>query len=452
MFQVRGELFPRSLHRPALITCFLLALAGCDKRDAHLDVSTTSIDLGTDRSSATFTVHNSSRDLLFTSGVAPLDYQIHTDVDWMTVTPTSGSLGENEKRTHTVEIHRSSLGDGDHTGLVLITSNGGDATIVIHFVNGGVVSCTAKPSAPSGPAPGAGAGGVATGADLSWSGGSSQCPGLTATYDVHFGTSASPPFVHDNGTSKTWDPGPLDTGTTYFWQIVAKDANGSTAGPVWSFTTASGTPPPTSCTTPPSAPSLAAPADGASGTSIDQNLSWTGGTSQCSGLTATYDVYFGTSSSPPFVHDNGTAKTWDPGTLANGTTYWWKVVAKDANGSMASPVASFTTVDAAPPPPACTSPPAAACTPNPSDRKTNVNENTNLGWSCGDSACGLTVSYDVYFGTNPTPGAAELVGNTVTKAWNLAPLLKNTTYYWKVVTKDANGTTAGPVWSFKTRS
>ena len=33
----------------------------------------------------------------------------------------------------------------------------------------------------------------------------------------------------------------------------------------------------------------------------------------------------------------------------------------------------------------------------------------------------------------------------------LPKLAKNTQYYWKVVTKDANGTVAGPVWTFKTR-
>ena len=116
MLQVREERFPRSAHRFAFVTLSLLAHAGCVQRHPHLDVSARSLDLGRDRSTASFTVRNSSRDLLFTSGVAPLEYQVHTDVDWMTVTPSSGSLGENEKKTHTVEIDRSRLGDGDHTG------------------------------------------------------------------------------------------------------------------------------------------------------------------------------------------------------------------------------------------------------------------------------------------------------------------------------------------------
>ena len=446
MAQVREGHRPRFGPRFVLAAVGVLVVIGCARRVPHLEVSTKTLDLGTDRSSASFTVRNSSRDLLFTSGVTPLDYQIQTDVDWMTVTPSSGTCGENEKKTHVVDVDRSRLGDGDHTGLLLVTSNGGDATIVLHFVNGGVVSCTAAPSAPAGPAPAAGATGVATNADLAWSGGGSQCPGLTATYDVRFGTSPSPPFVHDNGTSKSWDPGPLANATTYFWQVVAKDANGSTAGPVWNFTTAAVTPP---CTAAPAAPVPSAPADGATAVPIDQDLSWTGGASQCAGLTATYDVRFGTSNPPPFVHDNGTAKTWDPGPLANGTIYWWQIVAKDANGSAEGPVRSFTTVAVVPPP--CTNPPAAACMPNPPNGKSDVNENANLAWGCGDSSCGLPVTYDVYFGTNPTPGPAELRGNTVTKAWNMDPLANNTTFYWQIVTKDANGSTPGPIWSFKTR-
>src|SRR6185295_6848073 len=36
----------------------------------------------------------------------------------------------------------------------------------------------------------------------------------------------------------------LTAGQTYYWQIVARNANGSTSGPIWTFTTASGTPPP----------------------------------------------------------------------------------------------------------------------------------------------------------------------------------------------------------------
>jgi hypothetical protein len=302
--------------------------------------------------------------------------------------------------------------------------------------------CVAAPSAPAGPTPANSATAVLINQDLSWTAGISQCPGLTATYDIYFGATSPPPLNHNNGTSKTWDPGTLANGTIYYWRVVAKDANGSTMGAQWSFTTE-----PAPCVAAPTSPTGPTPANSATGVLINQDLSWGGGASQCPGLTATYDIYFGTTSPPPFNHDNGTSNTWDPGTLANGTTYYWRVVAKDANGSTTGAEWSFETE------PPCLDPPTAACTPNPTNGRTGVNENSNLAWGCGDSQCvGLVPTYDVYFGTTPTPGDAQFVGSTAAKTWTLPRLDKLTTYYWQIVTRDANGTTPGPVWSFTIRN
>ena len=302
--------------------------------------------------------------------------------------------------------------------------------------------CVAAPTAPSGPTPAAGAIDVPIDQDLAWTEGTSQCAGLTATYNVYFGTSSPPPLDHDNGAAKTWDPGTLAYGTTYYWRIVAKDANGTTPGPLWTFTTSAAP-----CTAVPTAPAGPAPPSGGTDIAVGQDLSWTEGTSQCAGLTATYDVYFGTTSPPSFDHDNGTAKTWDPGTLANSTTYYWRIVAKDANGATSGPEWSFTTE------PPCLDPPSAPCSPVPANGQTNVNENANLAWGCGDSQCtGLTAVYDVYFGTNPTPGPDQFRGTTAAKAWTLPRLEKLTTYYWRIVARDANGESPGPVWSFTIRN
>jgi hypothetical protein len=82
-----------------------------------------------------------------------------------------------------------------------------------------------------------------------------------------------------------------------------------------------------------------------------------------------------------------------------------------------------------------------------------VNENANLSWLCGDSQClGLLATYDVYFGTTPLLGPEQLLGTIATKAWTLPRLQNSTTYYWQIVTKDVNGNTPGPVWSFTTRN
>lgn len=86
----------------------------------------------------------------------------------------------------------------------------------------------------------------------------------------------------------------------------------------------------TSCS-PPGAFSLTSPSSGqtlASGTS-STTLQW--GTA--SGASS-YDVYFGTSSSPPLLaNQTGTSRSVS---VANGQTYYWRVVAKNSCGSTSS--------------------------------------------------------------------------------------------------------------------
>jgi uncharacterized repeat protein (TIGR01451 family) len=57
-----------------------------------------------------------------------------------------------------------------------------------------------------------------------------------ASYDVYFGTSSAPPFA-TNTTTTGYAPAPLNSGTTYYWQVVARNATGSAPSAVWSFMT-----------------------------------------------------------------------------------------------------------------------------------------------------------------------------------------------------------------------
>ncbi len=85
------------------------------------------------------------------------------------------------------------------------------------------------------------------------------------------------------------------------------------------------------------APSSPAPANGATGVPTNPTLSWTGS----DGATS-YDVYFGTSSTPPLL-SNTTTASFAPGALSLGIAYYWRVVAKNSSGTNSSPVWSFTT-------------------------------------------------------------------------------------------------------------
>ena len=57
------------------------------------------------------------------------------------------------------------------------------------------------------------------------------------SYDIYFGTTNPPPFLI-NKTPSSHDPGTLNNGKIYYWQIISKNSGGNTAGAIWSFTTA----------------------------------------------------------------------------------------------------------------------------------------------------------------------------------------------------------------------
>ena len=92
--------------------------------------------------------------------------------------------------------------------------------------------------------------------------------------------------------------------------------------------------------TPPSCASALLPADVATGVARNPVLSWTAAT----GGPTSYDVYFGTSATPPLV-TNTTGLTYTPvAPLLANTTYYWQVVPKNVNGSATGcAIQSFTT-------------------------------------------------------------------------------------------------------------
>jgi uncharacterized protein (TIGR03437 family) len=87
----------------------------------------------------------------------------------------------------------------------------------------------------------------------------------------------------------------------------------------------------------PHAPVLAAPLGDATNVSASVALSWSSVP-----FATSYDVYFGTSPSPPFW-GNVAGLQCVPGALATNTKYYWMVAARNGSGATASPVSSFTT-------------------------------------------------------------------------------------------------------------
>ena len=123
------------------------------------------------------------------------------------------------------------------------------------------------PAAPSGPSPANAATDVAISAALTWAASAGA-----STYDLAFGPS-NPPTVVTNQAGTTYTPpAALAYATTYYWQITAKGAGGSTAGPVWSFTTI-GEPTPA-----PAVPSGPSPVNAAADVAISAALTWAAST------------------------------------------------------------------------------------------------------------------------------------------------------------------------------
>jgi hypothetical protein len=79
---------------------------------------------------------------------------------------------------------------------------------------------------------------------------------------------------------------------------------------------------------PPSCASPISPLAGASGTAHSGNLAW-----EAVGGADTYDVYFGTSATPLKVATDQVATTYPLDCLLPETTYYWKVVPKNGDGS-----------------------------------------------------------------------------------------------------------------------
>jgi PKD repeat protein len=243
--------------------------------------------------------------------------------------------------------------DGDYQVTLTVTDNDGATNTTQELVVVYTPAQNQPPYEPSNPCPPDGATNVSLNGSLSWTGGDPDVND-TVTYDVYFGMTSPPSKVMANQSGTNYDLPTLSYDTRYYWKIVAWDNHGAlTLGPIWSFNTISAP------NTPPYIPGDPTPTNGSSNVSVFTDLSWTGGDPDA-GDTVTYDVYFGTTSPPGKIVNNQTNTSYDTGTMACETTYYWRIVSwDDHNASTAGPLWCFTTEaqsDVTPPTVAITSP------------------------------------------------------------------------------------------------
>ncbi|HPW39030.1 MAG TPA: choice-of-anchor J domain-containing protein, partial [Candidatus Syntrophosphaera sp.] len=311
---------------------------------------------------------------------------------------------------------------------------------------------------------------------LSWQSGG----GMPSSYDVHFGTSATPPFIQ-NQPGTTYTP-VLEPNTTYYWQIVPVNNIGPAVDcPVWSFKT-------------PSANQIAESFEDTSfppmgWTNVDDAFTRST-TSPFHGSATAYE-YIGSAGSILYtpmlsIDANSNLDFWARSSATSGIgriqikysqngTDWLPVGAEIAfpeNSNWNNYVVDLSSVtpgnyflgfnvyssstsstsfylDHIFGPEMAALAPGAAVLTAPANLATDVSAWPTFTWNAGPG--GIPTGFRLYCDTNanPTTLLADVPVNTYTAT---APLNYSTTYYWKVVAYNATGEApASEVFSFTTR-
>ena len=240
-----------------------------------------------------------------------------------------------------------------------------------------------------------------------------------------------------NVTASHWTPDVnFAIGDQQSWYVIAKNVSGSTTGPTWHFTVGSTNLP---------APAPSTPANSQTNVSTTPSFSW----SSVTGATS-YRIVVATNASDlptdPTSDGSGASivlnqtpstNSFTPSTpLAAGTTYYWKVKARNATqyGDW-SITYSFTTQPAV-------VVPGTPSNPSPLDNATLTAQPTLLDWA--DSA--NATSYDLYLN-----GAYQ--ANVTASQWTpITSFTTNVVQTWQVIARNSAGTTAGSTWHFTVQS
>jgi hypothetical protein len=206
-----------------------------------------------------------------------------------------------------------------------------------------VYPAAAAPEAPSAPSAAAASPGPAPTVNVAWQDTSSNETGFVverSTDGVNFATVGQPGANVKNFLDAT-----TAAGTAYQYRVRAFNATGSSSPSNVAFVTTGTT------AASPAAPTVFLPANGATGVTSTTTNGYYVRWQSVVGATS-YDVYFGTSSTPPkkaTVTPPAGVSSWQVGTMYQAVswrskkTYYWRVVAKNAGGSTSSPIWKFTT-------------------------------------------------------------------------------------------------------------
>src|SRR5688572_21655277 len=193
--------------------------------------------------------------------------------------------------------------------------------------------------------------------------------------------------------------------------------------------------------TPPFPAHTPSPADQETWVGTGAALSWL--PSIFDGDVVEYDVYLGTTVTPPLVATVQTPTYQPSPPLVETQRYYWRVKVRDVEGlETLGPLWTFWTRVG-------NLPPNVPSSPNPAHNSANQPTTLTLRWTGSDPDVD-PLNYDVYFGTtSPPPLVATQLTTAELARTNLA---FNTQHYWRVVARDPlNHETSSAEWTFFTR-
>ncbi|MDE3057011.1 MAG: T9SS type A sorting domain-containing protein [Bacteroidota bacterium] len=236
-----------------------------------------------------------------------------------------------------------------------------------------------------------------------------------ASYRVQLSTASdfSTKVIDDSLVSDTTRTiSSLTNGKDYYWRVSAKDSNGVSGwSSVWKFTT---------LPLPPASPLLASPANGSVIDTTVADFAW-----NASAGAASYHLQNATDSLfHSLTYDDSMITSLSrqvPG-LLRGTSYFWRVSAKNSGGTNTwSAIWKFSIAQSAPAPPAPASPPNGA---------TIDSTAVTLVWQASEGATSywMQISTDSLFRSNFVYNDSTLT----TTSKQVSALQPDTKYFWRV--------------------
>jgi arylsulfatase A-like enzyme len=275
---------------------------------------------------------------------------------------------------------------------------------------------TASPLRADNPVPSDGFVGAPRDPNPSWL----PCTGA-AVQEVYLGTDpeAMQLFATLGHMEDHFNAGTLDAATTYYWRVDQINANGTNEAPPWSFTThAFGNGGPGLATTP-------SPEHNSTGVAPRTPISC-----EVPPTAESLDIWFGPEGNLQLLAPGvpTATPTWQPGSLAGGETYEWRVDCVSVVGTTEGDIWRFTITEEGLP--------GLAQPLTPTHFARNVAPSELLTWSAGTGA----ESHDVWFGTT---FPLTFQGNQTATVWDPGVLPPDQTYYWRVDEVNASGTKRG---------